>query len=102
MLFVKYLSDTYKEHYEEYHERYKGNQARVERALKRDRFTLKETSTFDYLYKNRSSHDIGEKIDKALEHIEEANKAKLRGVFRNISFNSEINLGKTKERNAIY
>ncbi|MCP4398706.1 MAG: N-6 DNA methylase, partial [bacterium] len=56
-------------------------------------------STFEFLYKNRHTNDIGEKIDKALEQIEEANKAKLRGVFRNISFNSEINLGQTKERN---
>lgn len=101
MLFVKYLSDTYKEHKQEYHERYKGDQARIERALQRDRFALNEKSTFGYLYKHRNAADIGEKIDKALEHIEEANKAKLRGVFRNISFNSEINLGKTKERNAM-
>ncbi|MEW8309695.1 MAG: N-6 DNA methylase, partial [gamma proteobacterium symbiont of Ctena orbiculata] len=31
--------------------------------------------------------------------IEEANKVKLEGVFRNIDFNSEANLGKTKDRN---
>ncbi|MDY0095346.1 MAG: type I restriction-modification system subunit M [Candidatus Vecturithrix sp.] len=99
MLFVKYLSDTYKEHYEEYSHKYNGDAARIERALQRDRFSLNEASTFDYLYKHRNATDIGEKIDKALEHIEESNKAKLRGVFRNISFNSEVNLGKTRERN---
>ena len=34
-----------------------------------------------------------------LDGIEESNKAKLEGVFRNIDFNSEGNLGKTKDRN---
>jgi type I restriction enzyme M protein len=34
-----------------------------------------------------------------LEAIEDANKEKLEGVFRNIDFNSEANLGRTKERN---
>lgn len=99
MLFVKYLSDTYKEHYEAYSLKYEGNAERIKRALERDRFSLKDSSTFEYLYKHRHEHDIGGKIDVALEDIEETNKAKLRGVFRNISFNSEVNLGKTKERN---
>jgi type I restriction enzyme M protein len=99
MLFVKYLSDTYQEHYEEYSRKYHGDAARIERALQRDRFSLNEASTFAYLYRHRHAPDIGEKIDKALEHIEESNKAKLRGVFRNISFNSSVNLGNAKERN---
>ncbi|MFZ3383525.1 MAG: N-6 DNA methylase [Candidatus Methanoperedens sp.] len=34
-----------------------------------------------------------------MEHIEEENKMKLRGVFRNIDFNSESILGQTKDRN---
>ena len=34
-----------------------------------------------------------------LDHLEEANKAKLEGVFRNIDFNSEANLGRTRDRN---
>ena len=34
-------------------------------------------------------------INIALEAIEDANKAKLEGVFRNIDFNSEANLGRT-------
>jgi type I restriction enzyme M protein len=101
MLFVKYLSDTYKEHYEEYMIRYDGDIERVKRALSRDRFVLDEISTFDYLYDKRNDAEIGDTINKALEHIEEENKAKLRGVFRNIDFNSEVNLGRTKERNAL-
>ena len=32
MLFVKYLSDTYKEHLKNYEERYEGDKERIERA----------------------------------------------------------------------
>lgn len=101
MLFVKYLSDTYKEKYEEYHNRYDGNIERIERALDRERFVLDAKSSFDYIYSKRNDTEIGEIINTALEQIEEANKAKLRGVFRNIDFNSEIVLGRTKEKNAV-
>ena len=38
-------------------------------------------------------------INIALEKIEDANLAKLEGVFRNIDFNSEANLGRPKDRN---
>ncbi len=101
MLFVKYLSDTYKERYEEYKERYEGDEERIKRALSRERFVLDERSTFDYIYDKRNDTEIGNIINKALEHIEEENKAKLRGVFRNIDFNSEVVLGRTKEKNAV-
>ena len=43
--------------------------------------------------------NVGELINIALEAIETANKEKLEGVFRNIDFNSEANLGKTRDRN---
>ena len=101
MLFVKYLSDTYREHLIEYSEKYAGDKERIERALARDRFTLDEKSSFDFLYAKRNEVNIGEIINKALEKIEEENKSKLRGVFRNIDFNSEVILGKTKEKNAM-
>ena len=101
MLFIKYLSDTYKEKLQEYQERYEGDQVRVERAMQRESFVLNESCTFDYLYTKRNENNIGEIINKALEQIEEENKTKLRGVFRNIDFNSETILGKTRERNSI-
>lgn len=101
MLFIKYLSDTYKEHLEEYTKRYDGDERRIERALSRERFVLDEHSTFDYLYSKRNDPEIGEIINKALERIENENTGKLRGVFRNIDFNSESILGKAKERNAM-
>ena len=101
MLFVKYLSDFYKEKLEELHEKYKGNRERIERSLKREKFVLDESCTFDYLYRHKEAANIGEIINKALERIEEDNREKLEGIFRNVDFNSEIKLGSTKERNAI-
>lgn len=101
MLFIKYLSDAYKEHLEEYTKRYDGDEQRIKRALSRERFVLDEQSTFDYLYSKRNDAEIGEIINKALERLENENTGKLRGVFRNIDFNSEAILGKAKERNAM-
>jgi type I restriction enzyme M protein len=99
MLFIKYLSDLYKDRKALYEERYDGNQERVKRALERERFRVPETATFEYLYSQRDAANIGEIINKALEKIEDENKSKLEGVFRNIDFNSEAALGETKDRN---
>ena len=101
MFFIKYLSDSYKEHLEEYTERYNGDEQRIQRALTRERFVLDNESTFDFLYGKRTDSEIGELINKVLERIENENTGKLRGVFRNIDFNSEAVLGKAKERNAM-
>lgn len=100
MLFLKYLSDLHKEKIEEYRARYGGDEERIARAMARERFVLPEECDFDHLYAQRAQADIGERINKALAAIEDANKGKLEGVFRNIDFNSEANLGETKERNA--
>ncbi len=101
MLFVKYLSDTYKENLQHYHQKYGGNEARIQRALKRERFILQDNCTFDHLYNHRNESNIGEIINKALEQIEEDNKTKLKGVFRGIDFNDEGVLGRPKERNSM-
>ena len=98
-LFLKYLSDVWKDKVEEYEIKYKGDKERIKRALERERFVLPNKCDFDYIYENRNKDNIGEIINKALDAIEEANKAKLDGVFRNIDFNSESNLGQTKDRN---
>jgi type I restriction enzyme M protein len=100
MLFLKYLSDMHREKLDEYRERYKGDAARMERAMSRERFVLPEECSFEALYAARKKPDIGERINKALAKIEDSNKGKLEGVFRNIDFNSEANLGETKERNS--
>jgi type I restriction enzyme M protein len=99
MLFLKYLSDVWKDKREEFEREYKGDAERVKRRLARERFVLPDGCDYYTLYRKRSEGNIGELINIALEQLEDANKAKLEGVFRNIDFNSEANLGQTKERN---
>jgi len=101
MLFMKYISDVYKEHYAELLKRYDGDQEMAERQIRYDRFTLNDVSSFDNLYQNRNAVNIGEIINKALADVEESNKTKLRSVFKNIDFNSESILGNTRERNTM-
>src|ERR1051325_4558519 len=99
MLFLKYLSDVWKDKKEEYEKEFKGDAERVKRRLARERFILPDGCDFYTLYAKRNEPNIGEIINIALEALEDANKAKLENVFRNIDFNSEANLGQTKERN---
>ena len=113
MLFVKYLSDIHKSKAAELEKKYKGNQVRIQRALGLERFVIPTieirdssgkvedtfSALFDSLYERRSRSNIGELINILLEHIEDANKSKLHNVFRNIDFNSEANLGQTRQRN---
>ncbi|MFH5885312.1 type I restriction-modification system subunit M [Halalkalibaculum sp. DA3122] len=98
-LFLKYLSDIWKDHYEKYKEEYGDDEERIKRRMERERFKLPEDCTFDYLVRHQNDEDIGDQINKILQKIEEANYEKLEGVFRNVDFNSEANLGKTKDRN---
>jgi len=101
MLFIKFISDTWQDHYDQYKKEYAGNEERIRRRLYRERFVLPEQSSFSYLYDNREAPNLGELINIALEHIEMANKAKLLHVFQDIDFNSESRLGNTRKRNHI-
>lgn len=99
MLFLKYISDLWNDHLQTYRRQYGGDEARIRRRLERERFVLPEGASFYDLYAARNEANIGELINIALEKIEDANRAKLEGVFRNIDFNSEANLGRVKDRN---
>ena len=114
MLFLKYISDVWKDHYQEYKKQYGDDDVRIRRRLERERFILpfveikdegsgkvRDKFLADYynLYERRNEPNIGDLINIILDAIEDANKQKLEGVFRNIDFNSEANLGKTKDRN---
>ncbi|MBC8135872.1 MAG: SAM-dependent DNA methyltransferase [Fibrella sp.] len=100
MLFLKYISDVWRERKEELEARYGDNEEMLNRQLERLRFRLPERSSFDYLYSFASRDDvmIGEKIDIALAQIEEANYPKLDKVFSMVTFNAEA-LGDEKEKN---
>lgn len=113
MLFVKYLSDIHKSKVAEHNKKYKGDKIRIRRALSRERFVIPNIeirdssgkvedrflASFDSLYERRGRSNIGDLINILLEHLEDANKHKLHNVFRNIDFNSEANLGQTRQRN---
>jgi len=99
MLFIKYISDVNNEKRKKYVKKYDGDADRVDRAMNHERFKVPAKSSFDYIYEKRNEPNIGEIINVALELLEEANRSKLEGVFRNIDFNSEPSLGQTKDRN---
>lgn len=99
ILFLKYISDVWRDHYENYSKQYGDDEERIRRKLDRERFVLPKGASFYDLYSNRDADDLGDMINKALDAVETQNKSKLEGVFRNIDFNSESNLGKTKDRN---
>ncbi len=98
MLFLKYISDVWQDHYEAYQKQYGDDDVRIRRKLERERFVLpvvkltekndetgEETvldefpATYYSLYERRSSANIGELINIVLDHIEESNKSKLEG-----------------------
>ena len=72
---------------------------RAREHLEKGAVTETFLSDFYNLYERRNRDNIGELINEVLEAIEEANDPKLKAVFRNIDFNSEANLGQTKDRN---
>ena len=120
MLFLKYISDTWRAHYAEYRRQYGDDDTRIRRKLERERFVLPIVeyktenpgtgklevrdsfeASFYSLLDRRNAPNIGELINITLDAIEEKNKAKLEGVFRSIDFNSESALGPTQERNRL-
>lgn len=98
MLFLKYVTDVWKDKKEAYAEKYGNDPVRMERALRNERFQLPEESSFDYLFEQRNNPYIGDLINIALQKLEDANRSKLERVFRNIDFNSEANLGQSRDR----
>jgi type I restriction enzyme M protein len=98
LLFLKYISDVWRDHYEAYQKQYGGAPDLIIEMMRSERFVLPETANFYALYERRHEPGNGERIDKALHAIEDANIAKLRDVFQDISFNSN-KLGEEKQKN---
>jgi type I restriction enzyme M protein len=99
MLFVKYISDVWRDRYEQLLADYDGDADRARHMMKYEKFVLPEGCDFQSLYEQRNAPNLGEVINIALEDIEGENKEKLEGVFRNIDYNSEAALGRARQRN---
>lgn len=97
-LFLKYISDVWQDHYDTYQREYGDSPELIAEMMKAERFVLPEEASFYSLYDRRHEPGNGERIDKALHAIEEANIAKLRDVFQDISFNSN-KLGEEAQKN---
>ncbi len=100
LLFLKYISDVWQDHYDTYQKEYGDEPDLINEMMKNERFVLPEKASFYELYNRRHEAGNGERIDKALHAIEEANIAKLRDVFQDISFNSN-KLGEEAQKNEL-
>ncbi len=100
MLFLKYISDVWQDHYDQYEKKHGDHPELIEELLKSERFVLPKDASFYALHEKRFEAGNGERIDKALHAIEEANIHKLRDVFQDITFNS-TRLGDEAQKNDI-
>lgn len=100
MLFLKYISDVWKDHYETYRKEHGDHPDLIEALMKNEQFVLPRGASFYDLYGDRHKAGNGERIDKALHAIEEANGNKLRDVFQDISFNAN-KLGDEEQKSDI-
>ena len=88
-LFLKYISDVWKDHYETYQKQYGDDDARIRRKLERERFVLpyadlkkivgvkgEKRILADYysLLDRRNVDNLGELFNVVLDAIEESNK----------------------------
>ena len=98
--FVKYLSDIWQDHHQQYQKQYPEHPELMAEMLKNERFQLPDKAHFSDLYQQRHQPGNGERIDNALHAIEAQNPSKLTGVFQHIVFNSN-KLGEEKHKNTI-
>ncbi|MCL1498474.1 type I restriction-modification system subunit M [Xanthomonas nasturtii] len=98
MLFLKYVSDVWQDHYDDYKTKHGDKPGLIEELLKSERFVLPHSANFYTLYDQRHRPGNGERIDTALHAIEDANLGKLRDVFQDISFNAN-KLGEEQQKN---
>ncbi|MCP4440559.1 MAG: SAM-dependent DNA methyltransferase, partial [Aureispira sp.] len=86
-MFLKYLSDKWKDTYEQLQKQYDDNTELIERKMSRQAYQLPKGCSFYDLVDNMDQTDLGERINKMMAKIEDENKQKLEGVF-NADFNS--------------
>tara|TARA_R110002095_G_scaffold55764_4_gene48024 strand:+ start:2471 stop:3988 length:1518 start_codon:yes stop_codon:yes gene_type:complete len=98
MLFLKYISDVYKDDHGKLVEQHGDNPALINAMMAKQRFVLPDGASFWDLYESRHQPGNGERIDQALHTIEESNGSKLRNVFQDITFGTD-KLGPEKQKN---
>lgn len=98
LLFLKYLSDVWKDHQEAYENEHPDTPELVEALMQNEPFKLPKGQSFYDLYDRRHEAGNGQRIDEAFAAIEQANLAKLENVFRDISFNAN-KLGDEEQKN---
>ena len=118
MLFLKYISDVWQDHYNNYLAKHHDDLELVIELMKSERFVIPEVpfkqregdttdyfqATFTNLWERRHLPGNGKRIDICLQAIQDANGTKLRdsgkSVFQDISFNTD-KLGEEKQKNSI-
>ncbi|WBA79766.1 type I restriction-modification system subunit M [Endozoicomonas sp. GU-1] len=118
MLFLKYISDVWQDHRDEYEKEYGNEPELIDEMMKSERFIIPDVimrnddgsekdrfkANFTSLWERRHQPGNGERIDRCLHELEEANGTKLRdsakSVFQDISFNTD-KLGEEKQKNEI-
>jgi type I restriction enzyme M protein len=81
MLFLKYISDVWKDHLATYQAQHPNSPDLVAAMMQQESFVLPADASFHTLHKRRHEAGNGERIDKALHAIQEANGNKLDQVF---------------------
>ena len=100
ILFLKYVSDVWQDHYDQYLLQCGDQPNVIMEILRHERFVLPDDSGFNALCQEMHEPGNGERIDRALRAIEDANSNDLRDVFKLISFDSD-NLGDKEQRDDI-
>ncbi|MEZ8399760.1 type I restriction-modification system subunit M [Vibrio splendidus] len=114
MLFLKYISDVWQDHYDNYKAEYGDEPELITAMMENESFQLpmvdilgdnnevKETfkANFYSLFERKDTPGNGTRIDQVLHAIEEANGTKLKNVFQDISFNTD-KLGDEKQKNTL-
>ena len=100
MLFLKYISDVWQDHQDNYIKKHGDHPELIAELMRNEQFVLPPGASFYDLYRDRHKPGNGERIDKALHALEEANGSKLRDVFQDISFNAN-KLGDEEQKNDI-
>jgi type I restriction enzyme M protein len=99
IMFVKYLSDSYRDALDKLKMQYSG--VRLERQKKYLPYIIAEDASFEKLFAQRNSDNLGQVINMALRKIEDDNHQQLVGVLSAVDYNSETTLGTREHKNAI-